>query len=101
MSEEKFTNLEKTVGMLGQNVAIVGNDIGYMRTDVAEIKASILKQGDAIDRQFRLFISQADFQAHLKADEDHEMRIRALEKKITWYIGAATAVIAIVQYMFK
>lgn len=47
-------------------------DIGYIKADIKEIKDF---QKDVV----KSFITTSDFTEHLKADADHEVRIRALE----------------------
>ncbi len=66
----------------------------YLRRDIDEIKASlkILSVG---------FVSRTDFEEHLKADEDHESRIRSLEKNMWKWVGASSVISAGIAYLMQ
>lgn len=60
----------------------------YMRRDIGEIKNTLSKMENN-------FVTQNDFKEHLKADDDHEQRIRSLEKALWKYVGFSSAISAI------
>lgn len=62
-------------------------DIAYIKDDIKEIKGF---QKEAL----KSFISTSDFTEHLKADADHEIRIRVLEKAMWKWIGVSSVVTA-------
>ncbi len=82
----------------------------YMRKDIGEIKNTLSTMRDG-------FVTRTDFEEHLKADEDHEERIRTIEKdketdrqyfnelinkvnvKIATYIGIAVGGAAVIQFI--
>lgn len=74
----------------------------YLRRDIGEIKVTLNKLENN-------YVTQKDFEDHLKADEDHEQRIRSLEKALWKYIGFSSAISAVVsvagaaliQFLFK
>lgn len=50
--------------------------IQYIRRDIDEIKLNLRDLKDN-------YVTNTDFQSHLKIDEDHEKRIRTLEDSVT------------------
>lgn len=62
--------------------------LSYLRRDVSDIKITLNKlEGN--------YVTQNDFKEHLKADDDHEQRIRSLEKALWKYVGFSSAISAI------
>lgn len=55
-------------------IAIVSNDISYIKSDIKEIK-------DSVKELTSQYVTQLVFNDHLKADEDHEKRLRIIEKE--------------------
>lgn len=60
----------------------------YMRRDIGEIKNTLSKMENN-------FVTQNDFKEHLKADDDHEQRIRNIEKAQWKNVGFSSAISAI------
>ncbi len=54
------------------SMALMGNDISNIKDDIKDIKISMKEIGTR-------FVTTTEFAEHIKADEDHETRIRALE----------------------
>ena len=69
MSAEKAATVASAASV---NAAVVNVNIEYIKKEVTEIKETLKMQ--AIN-----YVSHVDFTNHLKADEDHEHRIRVLE----------------------
>ncbi len=71
--------------------------LSYIRRDIDEIKANQTKNSAEVRLAFENlsngYVSRADFNEHMKGDEDHEARIRALERNM-WRISGATGIIA-------
>lgn len=57
----------------------VGVHMGYMRRDIDEIKEILKDTNIKIENIGSSFVSHAEFAEHLKADADHETRIRTIE----------------------
>ena len=45
-----------------------------------------------LDAMLNVYVTRADFEEHLKIDEDHESRLRSIEDSRSKIIGIATAV---------
>lgn len=78
--------------------------LSYIRRDLDELK-SIQKSQHAenlakLDSLHNSYVTRIDFEEHLKADEDHEKRIRGLEQEewkrtgINTILGAGAGIIA-------
>ncbi len=68
--------------------------LSYLRRDFVEEKLARRKQHEEIMSKLEAiqsqYVSRVDFEEHLKADEDHEIRIRNIEKSI-WRWGGMLA----------
>lgn len=65
-----------------------GVHLWYMRRDISEIKTSINELKNS-------YVTQKDFSEHLKADEDHENRIRTIEQNMWKQIGTSSVISAL------
>lgn len=58
--------------------------LSYLRRDVDNLSTKIDRLGEAVNLKLDIlsgkYVTQDDFQEHLKADADHEIRIRVLEE---------------------
>lgn len=68
-----------------------GNAVALMGADIARIKEDMREVRDYQKNSEKEFVGIPDFTAHLKADADHETRIRILETTVTrlWTYGTA------------
>lgn len=77
----------------------VGVHMGYMRRDIDEIKTIITETNKKIDTLANSFVTHGEFSEHLKADKDHEDRIRILEDsrmKVVVLTGTITGFLSII-----
>lgn len=63
--------------------------LSYIRRDIFDIRQTLTDMRNA-------YVTRSDYEEHLKADDDHEERIRSLERSYWKYIGASGAVSAII-----
>lgn len=87
--------------------------LSYIRRDIDEIKANQIKSGnevkEAISRLQDAYVTRVDFDEHEKRDEDHEIRIRSIEKNVQRWIGISSVLssiggallLALAQYFIK
>ncbi len=75
---------------LPNNIEGVSIHLSYIRKDIDTIS----KKLDAFSSDF---VTNNDFSEHLKADADHELRIRKLENWGSIAIGA----LAVIQFVLK
>lgn len=80
--ETPVTNNETTI-------AIMSNDIGYIKSDIKDIKISIEKLSG-------VFASKAEMVEVNKIQVDHENRIRTGEQSMWKYLGASAVITIIV-----
>lgn len=95
-----------------------GNDtvsvhLSYIRRDIDQIRTDLTKNSQevkgAIDELRNAYVTRTDFSEHEKKDEDHETRIRTIEKTLWKYVGASSVIsaiasaslVALVQYFIK
>ena len=95
-----------------------GNDtvsvhLSYIRRDIDQIRTDLTKNSQevrgAIEDLKNAYVTRIDYEEHLKADDDHENRIRNIEKTLWKYVGASSAIsaigsallVAISQYFIK
>lgn len=71
----------------GTAIAVMGNDIKNIEKAIARVEEN-MKQT----------VPMTDFNEHLKADADHELRIRILERAMWKYIGIAASISAFVAF---
>ncbi len=65
------------------DLAGVAIHLSYLRRDMQNLSGKI----DGISQTF---VTMLDFKEHQKADEDHEERIRVLEKALWKYVGVSS-----------
>lgn len=78
--------------------------LSYIRRDIDEIKNNQIKANDEmrnkLDSITNSYVTAHDFGEHLKADEDHELRIRTIEEFKSnlngrmWAIGAVAGALS-------
>ncbi len=77
--------------------------LSYLRRDVTDLKADTNKSFEEIKKTLNTigsnYVTVFDFAEHLKLDEDHEKRIRALER-YSWIAVGALAVLQLVLKFF-
>lgn len=68
--------------------------LSKLETLVTEIKDNHLKhiedKIDGLGDKMNSYVNREEWAAHLKKDDDHELRIRAIEKLIWKYVGAVS-----------
>lgn len=62
--------------------------LSYIRRDIVDIKTQLTDLKGA-------YVTRVDYNEHLKAAEDHEQRIRGLEKDLWKRIGLTSAISAL------
>lgn len=89
----------KTPAPIDLSVDSVNVHLSYIRRDVDMVNAKLsqMEQAltDKIDEVGNAYVSRVDFNEHLKVDEDHENRIRSLERALWKYVGASSVISAI------
>lgn len=84
-------------------------DLGGVAIHLSYLRRDIYTLSNKIDNISVNFVTINDFREHLKADDDHEQRIRTLEQAMWKYIGTASVISGIItsglglfiQYIFK
>lgn len=80
---------------------MIGGDqtvhLGYMRRDLDDLKRNQDANFKALSETLAQIrdghLTRAEFADHLKADEDHERRIRSLEQE-RWKLAGASGIVA-------
>lgn len=87
--------------------------LSYIRRDIDQIRTDLTKNSQevkgAIDELRNAYVTRQDYNEHLKADEDHENRIRIIEKNMWRQIGVSSilssvggaVLVAALQYFIK
>lgn len=85
---------------ISDNNDAVSIHLSYIRRDILDIKNTQNESNVEFRKEFtdlkNGFVSRTDFDEHLKADEDHEQRIRVIEKSLWKFLGASSAISAII-----
>lgn len=72
-----------------------GTAIALMGADIKNIKDGMARMEKVLESSVNI----KDWNEHLKADADHEVRIRTLEKAMWKYIGIASATTAFLVFV--
>lgn len=91
------TNTPAPVDTGSDGIAI---HLSYIRRDIDEIKNTQTKNNTEIKQAIQTlqnaYVTRVDYNEHLKTDEDHEKRIRILERALWKYIGFSSAISAVI-----
>ncbi len=69
--------------MTPSNIGEMATHISYMRRDIDEMKGIQRDMNTKLDQLGTQYVERTEFLEHLKADADHEARIRAMENNKT------------------